>query len=66
MQVPCKSKCLIQLIVYCSVVSEDPGIDGLVIGVLSAYFRRGEIVKKYLARSNMLSSGKDRNREGEN
>lgn len=59
-------KCLIQLIVYCGVVSEDPGIDGLDIGILSAYFRRGETVKKYLARSNMLSSGKDRNREGEN
>lgn len=66
MQVPCKSKCLIQLIVYCSVVSEDPAIDDLDIGILSAYFQREETVKTYLARSNMLSSGKDRNREGEN
>lgn len=47
-------------------VSEDPAIDDLDIGILSAYFQRGETVKTYLARSNMLSSGKDRNREGEN
>lgn len=45
-------------------MSEDPGVNDLNISISSAYFWRRETVKKYLARSNMLSSGKDRDREG--